>query len=123
MDRFCTECGEKIDDSMDVMLTKTDHTGDLCKECWDNEWEKIKKKYTIKDKGLSKMAQEKEYVAILECSAGNDTVGDMWLETLICKSNTTVEELIEWKKEKYSKGKLIITEADTEIKKKKGYTF
>ena len=55
--------------------------------------------------------EEKQYVAILECSQGNDRVGDMWLETLICKSTTTVKELIDWKKENYSKGKLIITEA------------
>jgi len=67
--------------------------------------------------------KEEKYVAILECSHGNDTVGDMWLETLICKPDTTVKELIEWKKEKYSKGKLMITKADTEIKEKNGHPF
>ena len=55
--------------------------------------------------------KEKQDVAILECSQGNDTVGDMWLETFICKPTTTVKELIDWKKGNYSKGKLIITEA------------
>ena len=62
--------------------------------------------------------KDKQYVVILECSAGNDRVGDMWLETLICKPTTTVKELIDWKKEKYSKGKLIITEASERENKK-----
>jgi len=62
--------------------------------------------------------KEKQYVAILECSQGNDTVGDMWLETLICTPTTTVKELIDWKKENYSKGKLIITEASERENKK-----
>jgi len=62
--------------------------------------------------------KEKQYVAILECSQGNDTVGDMWLETLICTPTTTVKELVDWKKENYSKGKLIITEASERVNKK-----
>jgi len=45
-----------------------------------------------------------DYVAILECSAGNDTVGDMWTETHICKGTTTIDELMEWKK-KHGNGK------------------
>ena len=69
----------------------------------------------------NKDEKEKQYVAILECSAGNDRVGDMWLETLICKPTITVKELIDWKKEKYGKGKLIITEASE--RDNTGYPF
>ncbi len=42
MGRLCTECGKKIDDGLDVILMKIGYSGDLCKECWDNEWEKLK---------------------------------------------------------------------------------
>jgi len=60
---------------------------------------------------IRKMMESKKYVIILECSAGNDTVGDMWLETHICNSKTTIEEIIEWKNSRRGgKGKLIITE-------------
>jgi len=58
----------------------------------------------------------KQYVIVLECSAGNDQVGDMWLETFICRSETTIAEIMEWKAKKYSRGRLMITEA-SEIKK------
>ena len=48
-------------------------------------------------------------------AAGNDTVGDMWLESYICTSKTTIEEIIEWKNSRRGgKGKLIITEASNE---------
>jgi len=42
MDRLCTECSRKIDDSLQVRLMKVDYTGDLCEKCWDSEWEKCK---------------------------------------------------------------------------------
>ena len=54
---------------------------------------------------------EKKYVIVLECSAGNEQVGDMWLETFICDSETTIAEIMKWKEEKHSKGRLMITEA------------
>lgn len=44
MDRLCTECGMDIEESEynQVILQKPNHTGDLCKECWNIEWEKCK---------------------------------------------------------------------------------
>ena len=40
----CTECGEEIDDKLniDLRFTKADSSGDLCAKCWDIEWEKCK---------------------------------------------------------------------------------
>ena len=68
--------------------------------------------------------KKKKYVIVLECSAGNDQVGDMWLETFICKSETTIEEIMRWKKEtrSFGKGRLMITEA-SELKVKKDEPF
>jgi len=43
---------------------------------------------------------DKQYVIVFECSAGNDSVGNMWLETYICKPETTIGEIIKWKEEK-----------------------
>ena len=65
---------------------------------------------------------DKQYVIVLECSQGNDQVGDMWLETFICNSKTTIEVIMRWKEEKHSKGRLMITEA-SEIKKDDGMPF
>ena len=46
-------------------------------------------------------------IAIKERSAGNETVGDMWLETKSFDKETPVSEIIEWSG--IHKGKLIIT--------------
>ena len=51
-------------------------------------------------------------VAIKERSAGNESVGDMWLETAIFNEDTPVKEIVEWSKFGHSfisPGKLIIT--------------
>ena len=40
--------------------------------------------------------QEYKYVAIVDKSAGNETVGEMWQETLVIKEDTTVKEIVEW---------------------------
>jgi len=56
------------------------------------------------------MKQSKDYkrvVAIQERSAGNDSVGDMWLDTKTFDKSTKVEDIIEWAKS--CSGKLIIT--------------
>jgi len=66
--------------------------------------------------------KKKKYVIVLEQSAGNDQVGDMWLETTICNSETTIREIMEWKETKRSKGRLMITEA-SELKVKKDKPF
>jgi hypothetical protein len=52
-------------------------------------------------------------VIIQECSQGNDTVGDMWLETLICNENTTLKEILSWRRKIFGSGKTIIAK-DTE---------
>jgi hypothetical protein len=52
----------------------------------------------------------KEVIAVKECSAGNETVGTMWIETKTFHKDTPVSEIIAWA-ESSSKcnGKLIIT--------------
>lgn len=50
----------------------------------------------------------KEVIAIKENSAGNDSVGDMWIETKAFNKETKIEDIIEWAKNCCS-GKLIIT--------------
>jgi hypothetical protein len=52
------------------------------------------------------------YVAVLECSDGNESVGDMWLETHVCTGQTTIEELFDWKaSNRRPGGRLTITKA------------
>lgn len=54
----------------------------------------------------------KEYqqvVAIAEKSAGNESVGDMWLETKIFNKDTLLSDVIDWATELDVSGKLIIT--------------
>ena len=46
-------------------------------------------------------------IAIKEMSAGNDSVGDMWLETKSFHPSTPLRDVIEWGKN--SSGKLIVT--------------
>jgi Holliday junction resolvase len=49
-------------------------------------------------------------VAIKEMSAGNESVGTMWMETKIFLRTEPVENIIKWAKD--SGGKLIITVAE-----------
>ena len=51
-------------------------------------------------------------VAIGERSGGNESVGDMWLETKVFKKNTPIEQIVNWAKETGVSGKLIITIAE-----------
>ena len=46
-------------------------------------------------------------IAIKEKSAGNDTVGDMWLETCSFSKDTPISEILYWARD--TCGKLIIT--------------
>jgi hypothetical protein len=48
-------------------------------------------------------------VAIGERSGGNESVGDMWLETKTFPKETPVSEIIQWANDKDISGKLIIT--------------
>lgn len=49
----------------------------------------------------------KKVIATKEMSAGNESVGDMWIETASFDKNTKVSEIVEWAKN--AGGKLIIT--------------
>ena len=56
------------------------------------------------------MKYEKEYdriIATKERSAGNDSVGDMWVDTKSFDRNTEIHEIIKWAEN--CTGKLIIT--------------
>lgn len=50
-----------------------------------------------------------EVIAIGERAAGNDSVGNMWLETKTFPADAPVREIVLWAKEKDINGKLIIT--------------
>ena len=56
-------------------------------------------------------SDESDYVAVLECSDGNETVGDMWVETHVCTPATTIAELMDWKKTHPNGKRLSITKA------------
>ena len=49
----------------------------------------------------------KKVIAIKEQSAGNESVGDMWLETKSFSKDTPIHEIISWASG--ASGKLIIT--------------
>ncbi len=51
-------------------------------------------------------------IATIEKSCGNETVGDMWVETRIFPKETQVLEVIAWAEERDCNGKLIITIAE-----------
>ncbi len=55
-------------------------------------------------------------VAIKERSAGNESVGDMWLETKSFDKSTPVSEIVEWGKD--ASGKLIITINESTVEEK-----
>lgn len=48
-------------------------------------------------------------IAIGEKSAGNDSVGDMWLETKSFPIDTPVADIMRWAWEKGITGKLVLT--------------
>lgn len=48
-------------------------------------------------------------VAIVERARGNETVGQMWLETKTFPKETSIEKIIEWAKDRDCDGKLILT--------------
>jgi hypothetical protein len=56
--------------------------------------------------------KDEQYVIIVELSAGNDSVGNMWHETLICNHDMSVSEIWEWVEKQTqfaSRGRVIIT--------------
>lgn len=40
--------------------------------------------------------ENKKVVAVLSRSSGNESVGDMWLETKVFLANTPVGDIVEW---------------------------
>ena len=57
-----------------------------------------------------------EVIAIRDCSAGNDSVGEMWKETKIFDSSEPIQKILEWAFEDYgiekgfpSKKNLVLT--------------
>jgi hypothetical protein len=54
--------------------------------------------------------KNKEIIIVQECSAGNDSVGDMWLETAIFNYDSTLQDVINWRDGlPGSNGRLMIT--------------
>jgi len=53
-------------------------------------------------------------IATGEKSGGNDSVGDMWLETKVFNRDTSISEIIEWAAGIDVSGKLIITISEPE---------
>lgn len=52
-----------------------------------------------------------QMVIIVECSRGNETVGDAWLETGIFDENTPLHVVRDWAAQiKHHGGKVILTE-------------
>ena len=51
----------------------------------------------------------KDIVAIIEKSAGNDSVGSMWLETKVFNKDVSISKIIEWAEIFRTDGRLIIT--------------
>ena len=61
--------------------------------------------------GLKRGGNKMEIIAVKERSAGNESVGSMWIETKVFCPETPVIEIIDWSQpDKY--GRLIITIAN-----------
>jgi len=66
----------------------------------------------LETRGVSCTSESAGYVATLECSAGNGSVGNMWVENFICNGQTTIEDLFDWKAEKSGyHGRFLISKA------------
>ena len=53
-----------------------------------------------------------QYVVIIDKSAGNESVGEMWQETKIFPGTATIEEVMKWAMDSgdvYSRRRIIIT--------------
>jgi hypothetical protein len=53
-------------------------------------------------------------VAIGEKSGGNESVGDMWLETKVFCASTEIREIIAWAHKREISGRLILTISEPE---------
>lgn len=53
-------------------------------------------------------------IAIAERSSGNETVGDMWVETMLFDKTTSIDTIIQWAKNCGITGRLtIVIDADS----------
>jgi len=58
-----------------------------------------------------------QYVVIIDKSAGNDTVGEMWQETKIFPETATLKEVMKWAMDEYdtySRRQITITKPHTD---------
>lgn len=56
---------------------------------------------------------EKQIVIVKEMSAGNESIGTEWLESKIFSEDSTLRDVLQWKKSSY--GRLMIVEPHNEI--------
>mgnify|MGYP006909290077 CR=1 FL=1 len=56
----------------------------------------------------------KRVIATAERSGGNESVGDMWIETKTFDRKTPIEDIVHWANMKQCSGKLIITLDETD---------
>lgn len=56
-------------------------------------------------------------IAVKQMSAGNETVGDMWVETKSFDAETPIKEIVNWARN--CRGKLIITIDESSVKELK----
>lgn len=54
------------------------------------------------------MCTKGSIIALKECSAGNETVGDMWIEAKSFPEDTPLSEVVKWGDSK-GRGRLMIT--------------
>jgi len=57
-------------------------------------------------------------VAVLECSAGNESVGNEWVETEMFSHDTTLLEVLKWAEQhsSHGNGRLMLTTPESEKK-------
>ena len=58
-----------------------------------------------------------QYVVIIDRSAGNETVGEMWQETKIFPGTATLDEVMKWAMDEYdtySRRRITITKPHTD---------
>ena len=66
------------------------------------------------------MIKNNVVVVVIEKSRGNESVGDMWLETKIFDKNEPVKSIMDWAKKRGVTGKIILTIPEED---RDGYTW
>ncbi|MFW6015390.1 MAG: hypothetical protein ACOCRK_03070 [bacterium] len=78
------------------------------------------KLYDVHNEYNSNLNTYTDVIVIGEQCAGNESVGNMWLETKTFDKNTKVDEIIKWASEKNISGRLIITIDESTVEERKG---